>query len=91
MPSGLRTGLHPRLLVVGTCVAAAGDVKWGKPTYREMQGSQNAEGELLGGNSLVELAAGETATVTVKPARGIDLGAGPGLPVAHAVTGQAWA
>ena len=30
---------------------------------------------------------GETATVTVKPARGIDLGAGPGNPVAHEVTG----
>ena len=70
-------------------MAAAGDVKWGKPAFSwEMRGSQNAEGELLGGQlKLVELTAGETATVTVKPARGIDLGAGPGNPVAHEVTG----
>ena len=69
--------------------AVSAVVKWGKPAFSwEMRGSQNAEGELLGGQlKLVELTAGETATVTVKPARGIDLGAGPGNPVAHEVTG----
>ena len=60
-----------------------------KPAFGwEMRGSQNAEGDLLGNQlKLVELTPGETATVTVKPARGIDLGAGPGNPVAHEVTG----
>ena len=96
---GVLASVHPQaseqvftrdcLVVLGTCVAAAGDVKWGKPAFSwEMRGSQNAEGDLLGGQlKLVELTPGETATVTVKPARGIDLGAGPGNPVAHEVTG----
>ncbi|MGQ0633797.1 MAG: glutamate mutase L [Planctomycetaceae bacterium] len=97
---GVLAEVHPRaalevfekdcLIYLGTCVAAKGQGKRGKPCFRySIRGRTLIEtGELKSGEvRLLPLAAGETATVAVDPARGFDAGRGPGKRVERQVHG----
>lgn len=77
------------LIVLGTCIAAAGQGKIGKPCFKySIQGGASASGELMFGDlQLVPLGVGETAEVEVHPSRGFDLGNGPGRTVKKTVKG----
>ena len=77
------------LIVLGTCIAAAGEGKPGKPCFKySIQGGATASGELMFGDlELVPLGVGETALVEVHPSRGFDLGNGPGRTVKKTVKG----
>ena len=88
---GVLASVHPRaamevferdcLIVLGTCIAPAGRVKPGQRVCRyTFQGSLQDSGELLGGDLLrIRLDVGQTADVRLEPARGFDVGAGPGV------------
>jgi hypothetical protein len=78
------------LIRLGTCVAAKGTGKPGKPCFRfSVQSSAvNDSGQLMYGDlRLLPLAHDETATVIVEPERGFDVGAGPGKKVERQVRG----
>ena len=78
------------LIVLGTCIAAKGTGKRGKPCFRfEVRGSSLKEtGELRFGDvRLLRLGSGENAVVVVEPARGVDVGEGPGKRVEREVRG----
>jgi uncharacterized protein (TIGR01319 family) len=77
------------LIILGTCVAAAGEGKNGKPcfTYSFSNGSTASGTMAYGDVALIPLAGGETATLEVRPARGFDLGNGPGKTVTREVKG----
>ncbi len=78
------------LIYLGTCVAPRGNTKPGKKCFEYVVrgGGLNEQGELLFGElKLMPLGVGETAEVTVRPARGFDVGAGPGKPVTKTVRG----
>jgi hypothetical protein len=85
------------LIELGTCVAAKGEGKSGKPcfSYRVeiVEGSTSSRtapptGELRFGELLLlPLPAEATATVHVDPARGVDVGAGPGKSIERRVRG----
>ncbi|MBX3373437.1 MAG: glutamate mutase L [Phycisphaeraceae bacterium] len=78
------------LIYLGTCVAAKGAGKAGRTCFRyEVTGETLREsGEITCGDlKLLPLGPGESATVTVEPARGFDLGNGPGKRVARSVRG----
>jgi uncharacterized protein (TIGR01319 family) len=78
------------LIRLGTCVAAKGTGKPGKPCFRfSVQSSAvNDSGQLMCGDlRLLPLAHDETATVIVEPERGFDVGAGPGKKVERQVRG----
>ena len=77
------------LVVLGTCIAATGRGKTGKPCFKyTMAGGTSASGELMFGElELVALGVGETAEVEVHPSRGFDLGNGPGRSVKKTVKG----
>lgn len=78
------------LIYLGTCVAAKGAGKPGRTCFRyEVTGETLREsGEITCGDlKLLPLGPGESATVTVEPARGFDLGNGPGKRVARSVRG----
>jgi len=78
------------LIYLGTCVAAKGHGKAGKPcfTYEIRGQTLNETGDIAYGDlKLLPLGQGETATVTVEPAKGFDLGGGPGKRVAREVKG----
>ncbi|MHC5024028.1 MAG: glutamate mutase L [Planctomycetota bacterium] len=97
---GVLSAVHPQaalevferdcLIYLGTCVAAKGLGKPGRPCFRyEIQGETLSEsGELMFGDSLLlPLGRGETASITVEPSRGFDLGAGPGRRIDRTVWG----
>jgi uncharacterized protein (TIGR01319 family) len=78
------------LIRLGTCVAAKGIGKPGKPCFRfsVQSNAVNESGQLMVGDlRLVPLAPEETATVVVEPERGFDVGAGPGKQVEREVRG----
>ena len=78
------------LINLGTCVACVGRVKAGARCfdYRMTVGGETSEGSVAGGEVLrVALGAGQTAAVTVEPARGVDLGAGRGRALETELTG----
>jgi uncharacterized protein (TIGR01319 family) len=77
------------LVVLGTCIAAKGQGKPGKPCFSyRMSGGTTASGALAYGDLVVvPLGAGETAEVEVAPARGFDLGNGPGKPITRTAKG----
>ena len=77
------------LIVLGTCVAAAGQGKPGKPCFKyTITGGASDSGEMMFGElKLVELGIGDTAEVEVQPSRGFDLGNGPGKSVTRTVKG----
>lgn len=74
------------LIPLGTCLAPAGCLRPGRTCMEVEIGGEILEiqaGELR----LVPLAVGETAEITIGPARGLDVGAGPGRTVTTAVEG----
>ncbi len=91
------------LIYLGTCVAAKGEGKLGKPCFSYAlkrqgggggaapagnSGGSHDSGEIACGDlRMIPLAEGETALLTVTPARGFDLGAGPGKPLERLVRG----
>lgn len=78
------------LVYLGTCVAAKGAGKEGKPCFAfEISGATlNERGTIgVGELRLLPLGPGEEATVSVEPAKGFDLGAGPGKRVSRTVRG----
>ena len=79
------------LIILGTCVAAAGQGKPGKPCFDyTISGGATASGSLVYGEiESIPLAEGETARVDVQPARGFDFGNGPGKAVSREVKGGA--
>ncbi len=97
---GVLAQVHPRaslevferdcLIYLGTCVAAKGQGKLGKPcfSYTIKGDSINESGEMANGElRLFPLAEDETAIATVEPTRGFDFGNGPGKRVEHEVRG----
>jgi len=78
------------LVYLGTCVAAKGQGKAGKPCFKfsVRSASRNESGELLVGDlRRMPLADGETATVRIEPDKVFDFGAGPGKAVEREVRG----
>ena len=77
------------LVVLGTCIAAKGQGKPGKACFSyRMSGGSTASGDLAYGDLVVvPLAAEETAEVEVTPARGFDLGNGPGKTITRTAKG----
>ncbi|MFO0827790.1 MAG: glutamate mutase L [Phycisphaerales bacterium] len=95
---GVLAGVHPDaamhvferdcLVILGTCVAAKGEGKRGKPcfSYRIRPQSGNPiEGSLAVGDVRLVRLAGETCEVEVMPDRAFDVGAGPGKTVTRTV------
>jgi uncharacterized protein (TIGR01319 family) len=78
------------LVTLGTCVAPKGMGKSGKPCFKySISGSSlNESGEIVFGEmKLLPLGIGETANISIEPARGFNTGAGPGKPVEGEITG----
>ncbi|NQT40053.1 MAG: glutamate mutase L, partial [Planctomycetes bacterium] len=78
------------LIYLGTCIAPRGQGKPDKPCFGyTIQGATLTEsGEMhVGQLRLLPLGEGEKATVTIEPARGFDLGEGPGKAVTREVVG----
>jgi hypothetical protein len=78
------------LIYLGTCVAAKGLGKSGRPCFEyTIKGETLDEsGEMLVGDiKLLPLGLGETAVISAEPARGLDLGAGPGKRIETEVRG----
>lgn len=97
---GVLASVHPQaamevfekdcLIYLGTCVAAKGQGKAGKTClrYEISGGALNERGELSCGDiRLFPLGIGETAHVAIEPARGFDVGSGPGKRVEREVRG----
>ena len=84
--------IHDCLIYLGTCVAPIGQGAWGEHcadyaiTFQGGRGS--VKGTLnYGDMRLFPLAAGEEATVSMTPARSVDLGAGKGVPMERRARG----
>lgn len=78
------------LIYLGTCVAAKGLGKLGRPCfeYQITGDTLNESGTInFGDVKLLPLGPDETAEVTIDPARGFDVGAGLGKQVQRKVTG----
>lgn len=78
------------LIRLGWCIAPRGTGKDGQPcmTVEIKSAGQSSHHDLkLGDIELVPLELGQKADVTVTPAKGFDIGAGPGHPVSRPVTG----
>lgn len=78
------------LVYLGSCVAAKGLGKVGKPcfTYTIKGDTLNESGTMAFGDiKLLPLGPGETAMVTIEPNRGFDFGEGPGKRVQRQVKG----
>jgi hypothetical protein len=97
---GVLASVHPQaalevfekdcLIALGTCIAAKGAGKPGKPCFRyEIQGAGlNESGEMtIGDLRLFRLGVGETARVAIEPSRGFDVGHGSGKRVEREVRG----
>jgi hypothetical protein len=97
---GVLAQVHPKaalevferdcLIYLGTCIAPRGNGKPGKPCFcYEIKGpALNESGELAFRElKRLPLGAGETARIKVEPARGFDMGAGPGKPVEREIKG----
>ncbi len=81
---------HDCLIHLGTCIAAANQVKPGHKCfdYNISVAGQARQGSVQGGQIVLEpLGLGELAEVTIEPARGIDVGAGPGKTLQAKVNG----
>ncbi len=88
---GVLASVHPKaalevferdcLIYLGTCIAPKGQARPGQPICRyELHGrGERREGEIVSGElSRLLFAAHETAAIVLHPARGFDVGAGPG-------------
>jgi len=82
------------LISLGTCVAPIGQGPWGERCADYVitlyDGREPINGTLLFGHLLVvPLPAGEQATLSITPARSVDMGAGKGAPIERRVRGGA--
>jgi len=96
---GVLSAVHPEaaaqvferdcLIYLGTCIAAKGLGKEGKPCFSwTLSGDVATSGTCnFGDIELIEMGPEETATIVCEPARGFDLGAGNGKKVTHEVCG----
>ena len=96
---GVLSAVHPEaaaqvferdcLIYLGTCIAAIGLGKEGKPCFSwTLSGDVATSGTCnFGDIELIEMGPEETATIVCEPARGFDLGAGNGKKVTHEVCG----
>jgi uncharacterized protein (TIGR01319 family) len=96
---GVLSAVHPEaaaqvferdcLVYLGTCIAAKGIGKLGKPCFSwTLSGDVNASGDCAFGDiELIELGPEQTATILCEPVRGFDLGAGNGKKITHEVRG----
>jgi uncharacterized protein (TIGR01319 family) len=96
---GVLASVHPKaamevferdcLVYLGTCVAAKGTGKEGKNCFSwSLDGGARGSGDIAFGRiEMVELGPDETAEIEVKPARGFDVGAGPGKPITKMIRG----
>ena len=97
---GVLAQVHPKaamevferdcLIYLGTCVAAVGPGKTGRACFEySISGDTLNESGVMSWGDLKLLALGpeETAEITIDPARGFDMGAGPGKPVQKTVHG----
>jgi uncharacterized protein (TIGR01319 family) len=96
---GVLASVHPKaaeqvfdrdcLVYLGTCVCGKGTPKPGKTCFKyQLSGDCNESGEIAGGDlKLIEMGMDDRATISITPARGIDLGAGPGKKVEREVRG----
>ena len=78
------------LIYLGTCVATVGSGKAGKAcfSYQIKGDSLNESGSIAFGEMVCfPLAEGQTARVTISPARGFDVGSGSGKPRTQEVKG----
>jgi hypothetical protein len=77
------------LVYLGTCVCAKGTPKAGKTCFKyQLSGDCTESGEIAGGElKLINMGMDDHATISVTPARGIDLGNGPGKKVEGEVRG----
>jgi len=78
------------LIYLGTCIAARGTGKPGKPCFKyELHGGGvNESGEMSCGDvRLIRLGIGESARAAIEPARGFDVGAGPGKRLEREIRG----
>ncbi len=78
------------LVMLGTCIAAKGTGRWGKPCFDytiEGEGINERGSIAFGEMQLFPLADGVTAKAVIEPARGFDCGAGPGKRVERTVRG----
>ncbi len=98
---GVLASVHPKaamevfekdcLIYLGTCVAARGEGKLGKPCFsyslKRSSGATDSGEIRFGDLQLLPLGESETATMSVTPARGFDLGGGSGKSVERTVRG----
>ena len=96
---GVLSSVHPKaagevferdcLVFLGTCVAAKGLGKPGKPCFSySVEGDVSATGSIgFGDLELLELGPDQVATITCEPAKGFDLGEGPGKKTVREVRG----
>jgi uncharacterized protein (TIGR01319 family) len=97
---GVLAQVHPKaamevfekdcLVYLGTCAAAKGQGKMGKPcfSYKISGGGLNESGVMNCGDlRLLQLGEGQTAQVEIEPERGFDFGAGPGKKLTKTVKG----
>ncbi|MBT5137359.1 MAG: methylaspartate mutase [Phycisphaerae bacterium] len=96
---GVLSAVHPEaaaqvferdcLVYLGTCIAAKGIGKLGKPCFSwTLSGDVHASGDCAFGDiELIELGPEQTATILCEPVRGFDLGAGNGKKITHEVRG----
>jgi len=81
---------HDCLIHLGTCIAASNQVKPGGRCfdYRMTVEGQARQGSVEGGQIVLEpLGPDEAAEVIIEPARGVDVGAGPGKTLEARVHG----
>ncbi len=94
---GVLASVHPEaasevfyrdcLVPLGMCIAPVGKYVEGRPCMRVSVNSGEALEIVWGDMRVLPLGPGETATVTVEPSRGVDVGAGKGRTVAKEVQG----
>jgi uncharacterized protein (TIGR01319 family) len=96
---GVLSAVHPAaaaqvferdcLVYLGTCIAAKGLGKEGKTCFAwSITGDITASGTSnFGDLELIEMGPDQTGMMTCEPARGFDLGAGPGKKVTHEIRG----
>jgi uncharacterized protein (TIGR01319 family) len=77
------------LVYLGTCIAAKGEGKAGKPCFRyALSGGASAAGTMnVGELKLLPLGPDQRATAIIEPERGFDCGAGPGKRTDREVRG----
>jgi hypothetical protein len=78
------------LIYLGTCIAARGEGKLGKPCFKfSISGSSLNESGVMnvGDLRLLPLALDQTVTVVIEPERGFDCGAGAGKRIEKAARG----